>query len=1185
MLILKPYGRSATSDTNGQRQRTLTLTADLGKAEIPGKDIAGFASTNPEILINQWISVIDRIASKPRNKAGATTGQRQLREQLGKAAFAKLKQIKLVDDSLTLLWNSKVRPYGDAKWKQPRNNPNAKPPESKGRFYKAFVGDCAPAQVTDKIAQAVAEKIWQHLLERQVRRQDGQPVKKRGLIEDRAKSISGNVHAFAAPEASAWSEPDWTGYIEPKNIKDIAANIFKAASEAEPKNLNRRLAGTKLYEHYARVFVKTDGVVMTLDEARDAMPGGFALHQQVKETYKLLFERLAKAGAAQKIRTSKKSEHELVKEILPADAARLKTLLCQKKGNQDLARLVRLGKVIHYEACLNSLDAQELLWEKFPDKDTIEKSRYWLSDGQTEIKRNEALVRIWRGVIAQAQRVLSDWADPENKLGDIFDHNESIVPVTGANFKESDFDAKAKLLFGPQRIANLTTTPDKQAILKQALNGWRTLRNNSFHFKGRQGFINTLENKPEAGATPFINQLWTADQLALRERVKAELEAAHAPDFLTHDQLQQVVPLVETLNADPAPLPRFNRTLHRAKHAWKGKDTLGLPFTVNRDDMEKQPARRMQYLLLKLIYERAFPAWMGDQKTDTLNGWIGKAQDRADAAAKHINTSAARARVRLVGALAPRQKFADFLKRLAAMVASENRIQRGYEPDPETARDNADFLNDIQLDVVAQGFRNFLDVQKLQWLRKFDITAERPAPPTSTLAEIKFADAKPDQTLPSVQCFYFLLHMVPIEEASKLLHQLRKWQVLEEKGGGSPTAPACEIKSVMEALALYLAMHDAKYDGGKPLTELQPFKSLYEDPTDFDRLFHNATDPDKDRHVPVRGLREMLRFGGRASLMQLFTAYKVPHSDVQQLLQDEVVENGTSVIAAAQKKRENLHAQWVKQMKLEGDDLTNYIASLRTVTEHRHRAAAVRLTNFVRTHRLMMQVLGRLVDYAGLWERDLYFVLLALVHDAKSDLKTCFSRNNPFKNKFTHALDELDKAPSPITKNLKSIFGLCGFTGKDFLVRTRNDIDHFNMLRGGATPNLSDAANRVRDLMAYDRKLKNAVAPSLIELLEREGLHLVWKMSTDHQLTDAQLVTKQAEHLGSDEIKEALHDSHFLRLIAALFGGTATNRSAVYEKKPPQKGVRNGQHENKNGRNQSKQRQNPPFSHGKGRET
>lgn len=72
--------------------------------------------------------------------------------------------------------------------------------------------------------------------------------------------------------------------------------------------------------------------------------------------------------------------------------------------------------------------------------------------------------------------------------------------------------------------------------------------------------------------------------------------------------------------------------------------------------------------------------------------------------------------------------------------------------------------------------------------------------------------------------------------------------------------------------------------------------------------------------------------------------------------------------------------KWVKNKHLDAADLQAYCEALAEISLHRHDTNMVNLVDHVRVHRLIMAVLGRLVDYVGLFERDLYFATLVLLH-------------------------------------------------------------------------------------------------------------------------------------------------------------------------------------------------------------
>ena len=135
-------------------------------------------------------------------------------------------------------------------------------------------------------------------------------------------------------------------------------------------------------------------------------------------------------------------------------------------------------------------------------------------------------------------------------------------------------------------------------------------------------------------------------------------------------------------------------------------------------------------------------------------------------------------------------------------------------------------------------------------------------------------------------------------------------------------------------------------------------------------------------------------------------------------------------------------------------------------------------------------------------------------------------------------LEQTGKDGKAIVDQLKRLFGTDFLHRRDGVVPIRNGLAHFNMLQGSATLDLTKAVNDTRRLMAYDRKLKNAVSQSIIEMLAREGLYLTWDMK-DHSLTNARVNVRQAVHLEDQKIREDLHGEQFVKMVADLFGGEA----------------------------------------------
>ena len=1128
MLIVKPYGRSETVfDGDDALRRKIRRNVD----GLPADDLAElapFAESHPKLVLAQWISAIDKIAAKPKPGERPTAEQRRLRETLGRAAFDLLTEEGILDLSternrLERLWWAKIHPYGEDDDRKAHGR-------AKGRWYTRFAGGCEPRDIDDRAAREIVEKVREHLHCAEYRIDGGRPNKRQGRIAARGESVAVGVPALSERfpgEERPWSERDEEKYRE---AGDVAGPIRRVAGQKEGANrrVSMRDAAPVLYEQYGRLFRDRDGgKVFSIAEARETFPGLFALHCAVKDAY---------------ARVLKEHRKKSIARVLPADMDALFRLIGRKSDNRELAALVRLGKTIHYEATPPlGADAPGDIVDNWPAD--VTHSRYRTSDGQSEIKRNEAFVRVWRNTVALAARTAKDWADPGGRIKP--DILLKIEQATGNDFRADDYRRKLPLLLGDR--AGLFEGDDafRRSVLRLALKGWAELRHSSFHFKGRGGFAKALKSGFQGvnatAAVPAARKLLKCDRAARHARLVETLRGAYVERYFDQGRLNALVAAVAAGAPPPSPMPRFRRVLNRAKNAWCRKPyVLRLPPPENRAVLEK-PGRLCRYTVVKTLYERAFPAWLEERSHEALNAWIERAAKHATEEARNINKDEfAVARSAGLVRLKTGEGIAKFVDRLAAKTATELRVQRGYGSDANKAREQAKYIDDLRCDVVGQAFEAWLNEARLAWV--LEDPGNRPLSESERgdLAAAPSVSTAPEKEPDDWEAvLYFLLHLVPVDAVNRLQHQLRKWSVLEGK-------PSAEAEAVGRLLDLYIAMHDAKFEGGEGMAGAAALKGLFEDEKTFSRVCPEQPCEDAERYVPLRGLREVLRFGGLQPLMPIFKNHPIRAGAVNDLAAFENGKEGDSPIAGRQRKREKLHEKWARKKKAFSDeDREAYRAALADVVEHR-RLAHVRLVNHARLHRLLMEVLGRLVDYAGLWERDVYFTTLALVWLRGKMLKDVFDPEKLAylrEGRIVKALRGIGNAGDDgqaIFDRLKRLFGCDFLDGKVGATSVRNDLAHFNMLQGrqGGTKrlDLTAAVNDTRRLMAYDRKLKNAVSKSIVELMARENLDLAWKME-EHRLAGATVKARQAIHLGDKRLKEDLHGKEFVAMAAALFAG------------------------------------------------
>jgi hypothetical protein len=1201
MQIIRPYGQSRTSNQ----------VRELVDKEKKPHDIADFAEQHAELIIAHWVSVIDKIARKPKQgKVGKQTGktkdagptlvQYDLREKLGIAAWAVIKT-KLPQDSnrqpyFDALWRFKIHPYGATRpTQQPAPNPTTPsraPPEIKGRWYQRFVGDIEPQNVTSQAATTVIEQIRQHLDHNELRLGDNTNQHRIGKIPAQAKSISGNVLKQHRHE-SIWTPSDKDEY----KANDVAAAIYDTASNlvnpqfsAKSHKIQLGHAGKCLFEHWAKVFVTAEGSVMNIAQAQQDKPGLLALHQAVKDGYSRMLKHTKKTDAA-------------LLATLPKTMAQLYQLIDYQAQNRDLASLVQLGKVLYYCDDVDKATA-------------LEKSRFWGSDGQAEIKRAEAFVRVWRHVIGQANLTLANWASMQQTFnGDILGTIKSLGLVTDQNnFDAVKFDQNVALIFGNDADLFAIDDTQRKATLQSAIKGMIDLRNAAFHFKARSMFLKALEEKlpSSASSTTGIANLWRAAAEKRTQRLIATIEGAHALHYFTQAEVQQLINALSADNRSHLPLPRFSRVLERHGNIQSNRHTSSLPPTANRNDLEQNPAQKCQYITLKLVYERAFRPWLESVSTTQLQEWITAALKRTTDAAVNMNAKGDADKKLLITARAEQlplpqagEDIRQFFFNLSAATASEMRVQRGYESDATAAQAQAEYIDELLCDVVALAFQAYLSQHQFSWLLALQPNTPLPEAPRCAIDKISLPAtniAAHANNEAWQQVLYFLLHLMPVGEVSQLLHQLAKWEITAGRVQSIDATEKERLDALQYTLKLYLDMHDSQYTSteadGKSMPKIErdmlnDFIDFYENKAAFDLAFPEQGDGGAAaQYLPQRGLREIRRFGHIPVLKALVGQHKVSKATVHDCLNAEKSLAGKTLspVAEAQQRREDLHKKWA-QLRNKRDftdsEAKHYCEALKQIIKHRHAANQSRLVDHVAAHRIVMKVLARLVDFSGLYERDLTFVTLALLHEHGIKAEDFFNKDGMglFKNgQIFAALDNCNATLAGAKPVLDELTQHLGAQHKGSPNRkSRNKLAHFNMLQSSGESskvevNLTDWINQTRELMAYDRKLKNAVTKAVQELLAREGFTLTWKMGSDHKLSDAKLSALSASHLGNKKlslkasgegsisITECLHSEQLVTILANTFGGKSSpnidvstlNINLIDWHQPPVKHKQNG---------------------------
>ncbi|MEZ5996401.1 MAG: type VI-A CRISPR-associated RNA-guided ribonuclease Cas13a [Hyphomonadaceae bacterium] len=1182
MKIVKPYGRSeVVRGPAGSRTRVVRLRRKPDATH----DVAAFVRTEDRLVLNLWISVLDKIAAKPVGSNGPTPEQRTSRQMLGDAIWRHLGESGLLTSvdkereraHLKVLWDAKVAPYGERAYREPRQDRAA--PSPAGPWFDRFVGDVG---LTDRSVSQVVGRIHTHLYESEFREGEAGRRRRSGRVARTAKSIA---DAVAQPAASVfhhrptfWTPEDETRY---ERGGDVALAICQAITRLEtmraPTPDMTKAAATELYAHYGRLFVDVSGKALAIPSARADHPGLFNLHTIVKAHYARLIKHHQSAKRALRLMPlapkDEKAPARKLADRLPRTTAELLAAVKDRAANRDLNALIRLGKVVHYSASGDPRDHTSDAVKNWPM--AIDQSVYWTTDGQTIIKRNEAFVRIFRRLLTFSSRTLSDWVDPKGQLeGDIL-LRKPIEQAVGAQFDWHAYRRKLPLLLGSRAPLFERPIDDgfERGVLRLALEGVSALRNAAFHFKGFGAFAAALTTPPvirDATVAQALETLWREDCAERANLHIRTMTSARCDAFFNRDQNARLADATAQRAPRALALPRFARVLKRAAHVWnqEGEELL-FPAAPTWLDLQT-PARQCQYTSLKLLYESGFRDWLSHRRGDELGTFIDLAIKRTTDAARALNAAELATPGALITARAANimrngqtETIDTFFASLAGEATTELRLHRHSIAHPGHARSEATYIENLKCDVVALAFRSYLRITDFGFVLALAPDAD-PAAWVSIDLTSPTAAAEPAPAEPWQQTLYFLMHLAPVEEAHLLHDQIRKWRTLALRGGAAPDDTQLKLLDVFD---LYVRTHDIKFQRHHALTGIEPFDGLYESKAVFGRMYPPLADDAAQQRLPQRGLREIMRFGHLPILEPIFRTHRVNDAEAIAYL------DGESAISHWEERRQSLHDSWTQAKDLTPQtSVRDYVDALRHVVQRRHLAAHATLTNHVRLHRLLMNVLGRLVDYSGIWERDLYFAVLALTKEGGAQLPTIFNQDGLralASGQIVMALRNLEPSPEAqrLRQSLTHFFGPI-FAKKSAVVRVRNELAHFNMLRPSAPPlDLTDCVNATRFLMAYDIKMRNSVSRAIADVLYRSGLTIAWtrEAAPDKRLGASTLKTRQARHLGrmglhiagnpgdprrprTAPINENLHGDRYVAMVAALFGQcTPTPQRSVLE--------------------------------------
>ena len=227
--------------------------------------------------------------------------------------------------------------------------------------------------------------------------------------------------------------------------------------------------------------------------------------------------------------------------------------------------------------------------------------------------------------------------------------------------------------------------------------------------------------------------------------------------------------------------------------------------------------------------------------------------------------------------------------------------------------------------------------------------------------------------------------------------------------------------------------------------------------------------------------------------------------------------------------QENLHRKYArprKDEKFTDEDYESYKQAIKNIEEYTHLKNKVEFNELNLLQGLLLRILHRLVGYTSIWERDLRFRLKGEFPENQY-IEEIFNfenkKNMKYKSgqivekyiKFYKELHQNDEVK--INKYSSANIKVLKQEKKDLYIR--NYIAHFNYIPH-AEISLLEVLENLRKLLSYDRKLKNAVMKSVVDILKEYGFVVKFKIGADKKIEIQSLKSEEIVHLKKLKLKD-----------------------------------------------------------------
>ena len=760
------------------------------------------------------------------------------------------------------------------------------------------------------------------------------------------------------------------------------------------------------------------------------------------------------------------------------------------------------------------------------------------SEKVSEIRTKEAFLRSIIGVSSSAYFSLRNILN-SNNTQDITNKVKEEVDELYQENKEIELEERLKLFFGNHfDINNQQEIKDFLMNIDKIIS---SIRHEIIHFKMEANAQNIFDfnniNLGNKAKNIFSNEI---NEEKIKFKIFKQLNSANVFDYLSNKDITEYMgkAVFSFTNRNIPFVPSFTKIYNRVQDL---ANSLEIKEWKIPDESERKDA---QIYLLKNIYYGKFL----DEFLNEKNGKFIIMKDEVIELNRNQNKKTGFYKLEKFEKIEEKnpKKYLEIIQSLY-MINIE-------EIDSEEKNIFLDFIQKIFLkgffEFIKNNYSYLFELKKVQDKKNvFDKEMSKYTAGEKTLGDMeeineitqKIKVAEIDKILnqtDKINCFYLLLKLLNYKEITELKGNLEKYQILSKTNIYEKELTLLNIVNLDNNKVKIENFEISVKEIGKFIEKISGSRKIetFEELRNFEKIgnsveYYNIYSDDKNIKN-IRNLYNIKKYGMLDLLEKISEKANYcikkknleEYNELKKQLEDEKTD-----FYKIQKDLHSKYQQKPKKILWENNknDYEKYKKSIENIEKYVHLKNKIEFNELNLLQSLLLKILHRLVGFTSIWERDLRFRLIGEFPDVE-DIFDYRERYRGTRGQICKKYDRFINTHTEYKNNnkMKNI----KFDDNN---PVRNYIAHFNYLPNPKYSILK-MLKKLRELLDYDRKLKNAVMKSIKDILEEYGFEAEFVINPDKEIILNSVKSVEIIHLKKNNLNSHRNSEDLCKLVKAM---------------------------------------------------